>query len=92
MEKNTGYRLLIVEDDCLMAEGIADYFTGKGWKAEIAEEGTKALELLERESFHLILLDVMLPGKNGFSLCRKIREASDVPVIFITARVLDEDS
>ncbi len=91
MEKNTGYRLLIVEDDCLMAEGIADYFTGKGWKAEIAEEGTKALELLERESFHLILLDVMLPGKNGFSLCRKIREASDVPVIFITARVLDED-
>ena len=91
MENKLGYRLLIVEDDCLMAEGTADYFTGKGWNVKIAEEGQTALELLEQEHFHLILLDVMLPGKNGFTLCRKIRENSDVPIIFITARVLEED-
>ena len=54
-------------------------------------ESFTALELLEQEHFHLILLDVMLPGKNGFTLCRKIRENSDVPIIFITARVLEED-
>ena len=91
MEQKNGYRLLIVEDDCLLAEGAADYFTAKGWEAKTAALGEQALELLEQKSFHLILLDVMMPGMNGFTLCRKIRETSDVPIIFITARVLEED-
>lgn len=84
-------RLLIVEDDCLLTEAAADYFTGKGWRVETAEDGVKALELLRRKSYHLILLDVMLPGMDGFAVCRKIRKYSDIPVIFITARVLEED-
>lgn len=84
-------RLLIVEDDCLIAEAAADYFTSKGWLVKTEENGIRALERLERESFHLILLDVMLPFMDGFSLCRKIRQDSDVPVIFITARVMEED-
>ena len=84
-------KLLIVEDDCLLAEAAADYFTGKGWRVETAEDGVKALELLRRKSYHLILLDVMLPGMDGFAVCRKIRKYSDIPVIFITARVLEED-
>ena len=91
MEQKNGYRLLIVEDDCLLAEGAADYFTAKDWEAKTAALGEQALELLEQKSFHLILLDVMMPGMNGFTLCRKIRETSDVPIIFITARVLEED-
>lgn len=86
-----GQRLLIVEDDCLLAEAAADYFTGKGWEVETEENGELALERLDRQSFQLILLDVMLPGKNGFSVCRRIREGSDVPVIFITARSMEED-
>ena len=84
-------KLLIVEDDRLMAEAAADYFTGKGWIVKTAGDGAEALEILERESFHLILLDVMMPGKDGFAVCREIRSRSDVPVIFITARVLEED-
>lgn len=84
-------RLLIVEDDPLMAEAAADYFTGKGWTVTTKEDGRKALEILETEGFHLILLDVMMPGMDGFSLCRRIRKESDVPIIFITARVLEED-
>ncbi len=84
-------RLLIIEDDCLMAEGAADYFTGKGWHVETKENGLEALELLQQKSFHLILLDVMMPGIDGFAVCREIRKNSDVPVIFITARVLEED-
>lgn len=84
-------KLLIVEDDRLMAEAAADYFAGKGWEVKKAEDGAEALEIMDRESFHLILLDVMMPGKDGFAVCREIRSHSDVPVIFITARVLEED-
>lgn len=84
-------RLLIVEDDALLAEAAADYFTGKGWSVEEAEDGIQALERLETQSYHLILLDVMIPGVNGFDVCRWIRKDCDVPVIFITARVMEED-
>lgn len=84
-------KLLIIEDDCLMAEGTADYFLSKGWEVQIKEDGRSALELLEQKNFHLILLDVMMPGIDGFAVCREIRKNSDVPVIFITARVLEED-
>lgn len=84
-------KLLIAEDDCLLAEAVADYFTGKGWKAETAEDGLEVLDVMRRKSFHLILLDVMMPGMNGFTVCRKVRETSDIPIIFITARVMEED-
>lgn len=84
-------RLLIVEDDRLMAEAAADYFTGKGWEVEVREEGVLALELLKRKNFHLVLLDVMMPGMDGFEVCRNIRKESDIPVIFITARVMEAD-
>ena len=83
--------LLIIEDDPLLAEVISDYFTNKDWHAKIASDGEMALELFEEESYQLILLDIMLPKKNGFSVCRKIREQSDVPIFFITARVMEED-
>lgn len=91
MENEKNYRLLIVEDDCLMAEAAADYFTGKGWETETAGDGETALAILSRKTFHLILLDVMMPGESGFTVCKEIRKDSDVPVIFITARVLEED-
>ena len=84
-------RLLIVEDDRLIAEAAADYFTGKGWRVETTEDGVQALEMLEVQSFHLVLLDVMLPNRDGFAVCRQIRKSCDVPIIFITARVLEED-
>ena len=84
-------KVLIVEDDYLLAEAAADYFNGKGWLAETAGNGSAALERFRQEQFHLILLDVMMPGMNGFSVCRKIREESDVPIIFITALVMEED-
>ncbi|MDO4322283.1 MAG: response regulator transcription factor [Lachnospiraceae bacterium] len=84
-------KLLIVEDDRLMQEVIADYFGSKGWETEAAGDGELALEKWEQEHFQLVLLDVMMPGMNGFTVCRKIRERSDVPVIFITARAMEED-
>lgn len=84
-------RLLIVEDDRLLAEAVSDYFTGKGWKTKAVYDGTNAVEKAVNGSWHMILLDVMLPGCDGFSVCRKIREQTDTPVFFITARVMEED-
>lgn len=90
MEK-TGLKLLMIEDDRLLQEVVTDYFESKGWQADTAGDGETALEKMEVSHYHLLLLDVMLPGMNGFTVCRRIREKSDVPVIFITARVLEED-
>ena len=86
-----GMRILIVEDDLLLAEAINDFFSHKGWQTEEAHDGNEALEMAAAGSWQMILLDVMLPERDGFSVCRSIRKFSDVPVFFITARVLEED-
>lgn len=83
--------VLIVEDDPALRETISHYFGSKGWQITEAANGEDALEKVNETSFQLILLDVMLPKLNGFAVCRRIREDSDVPVIFITARVMEED-
>lgn len=84
-------RVLIVEDDFLLAEAIQDYFASKGWQVQHAKDGEEALEYFTDNVYQLILLDVMLPKKNGFTVCRQIRETSDIPIFFITARVMEED-
>ena len=84
-------RLLVVEDDPILGKLISDYFEREGWNTVIAADGEIALEKFEEEIFQLILLDVMLPKLDGFSVCKKIRENSDVPIFIITARVLEED-
>ena len=78
-----GLKILIVEDDRLLAEAVSDYFTGKGWKTDVVYDGNSAVETVERKSYQMILLDVMLPGRDGFSVCRKIREMTETPVFFI---------
>ena len=84
-------KILIVEDDLLLAEAVSDYFEGKGWETEQVHDGVTAVEKVEADNYQMILLDVMLPGMNGFEACRKIRQNSDIPIFFITARVLEED-
>jgi len=84
-------KILIVEDDLLLAEAIQDYFTSKEWQVAYAKDGEEAFEMFQENQYQLILLDIMLPKQNGFSVCRQIREISDVPLFFITARVMEED-
>ena len=86
-----GFRLLIAEDDRLLAEAVSDYFTAKGWKVKIVYNGEDAVEKAVGRSWDMILLDVMLPGRDGFSVCRKLREQTGTSVFFITARVMEED-
>jgi DNA-binding response OmpR family regulator len=84
-------RALLVDDDRELARLLADYLSSHGVAVEHAEEGARALARLESEQFDIVLLDVMLPGMDGFEVCRRIRLARDVPVVMLTARGDDAD-
>lgn len=83
--------LLLVEDDLLMREFITDYFKKEQWEVHEAENGRIALEIFEQTSIDLMVLDIMMPEMDGWSVCRRIREKSDLPIIMITARAEDDD-
>jgi DNA-binding response OmpR family regulator len=84
-------RVLLIEDDAALAALVAEYLRPFGY--EVAASGTAAdgLRRLEGGAFDAVLLDVMLPDLDGFEVCRRIRAASDVPVLMLTARGEDED-
>lgn len=87
------YSLLLVEDDEEIREVITDYFSRASdtMTVETAPDGQKGLEMLYENEYDLIMLDVMLPYIDGFSICREIRKKSSVPVLFLTARGREED-
>lgn len=87
-------RILLVEDDVQIREVVADYFLAKGEGRivlDCAMDGIEGEILTARQEYDLVLLDIMLPGMDGFSLCRSIRRHSIVPIIFLTARGQEED-
>ncbi len=86
-------KILLIEDDLQICEVTRRYFTGKGAEITAVNNGTDALGLVENglDGYSLVLLDIMLPGADGFTICRAIRRSSDIPVIFITARGREED-
>lgn len=79
-------RILIVEDDKAIAELEADYLDISGFASDIAYDGETGLTKALSEDFDLVLLDVMLPGLDGFTVCGKIRAKKDVPILLVTAR------
>ncbi|TKI47910.1 response regulator transcription factor [Lysinibacillus tabacifolii] len=83
--------ILIIEDEIKIANIIADYFTMNEYKILIATDGKVGLQMFEEESVDLIILDIMLPEIDGFSVCRRIRKKSDIPIIMLTARSEVED-
>lgn len=88
------YRILLVEDDKRIAEAINDYFVNQPeQQMEIirVSNGDDALEKLYENTYDLVLLDIMLPGVDGFFICREIRHTSDTPIIFLTAKAQEED-
>lgn len=86
------YRVLIVEDDSQIRQVIGDYFARRDKIAlDFAEDGNIGLTKFLNESYDLIVLDIMMPGLDGFELCRIIRKKSDVPVVFLTGKVREED-
>lgn len=79
-------RILVVEDDKTIAMGIEYSLKQEGFQTEVRYNVASAQEVLEKETFDLILLDVALPDGTGFELCEQIRKKGDTPVIFLTAR------
>jgi DNA-binding response OmpR family regulator len=89
----TAMRALLVDDDRELARLLTDYLAPHGVAVENVEDGALALERLAGagEAYDIVLLDVMLPGIDGFEVCRRIRAKHDVPIVMLTARGEDTD-
>jgi len=79
-------RILIIEDDARLAAMVSEYLAESGFRVTARETGAEGLAALQREPFDALILDVMLPDRDGFALCSEIRAASDIPVLMLTAR------
>ena len=79
-------KILIIDDDAELCEMLSEYLRKEGFEVESVQHGTKGLERAREGGHEMIVLDVMLPGMNGFDLLRELRTSSDIPVLLLTAR------
>ena len=86
-----GKRILLVDDEPLMLKGLTYTLEQDGYETDTAVDGQEALDLFRENSYDLVLLDVMLPKIDGLSVCQRIRESSNVPIIMLTAKGEDMD-
>ena len=90
-ENGTRGHVLVVDDEETIVEFLTMGLRYEGWSVSAAGDGRTALEAAQRERPDLVILDVMLPGLDGFSVCRRLRDQGDVPIIMLTARGELED-
>ena len=83
--------ILIVEDNKELANLLCDFLRAENYTVSVAETGEKALSLYEKYGARLIVLDIMLPGIDGFAVCKKIREDSNTPILIVSAKTDKED-
>lgn len=84
MKSDTGH-ILVVEDDASLAAWISDYLSEHGFQVSVANRGDIAVELIEADMPDLVVLDIMLPAKNGFDVCRDVRRFYARPILMMTA-------
>ncbi|PEF49367.1 DNA-binding response regulator [Bacillus cereus] len=84
--------ILIVEDEDILREIMKDYLLNEGYNVLEAMDGKEALSIFEEHEVNLIILDIMLPELDGWTVCRRIRKKSNVPIIMLTARVDEDDT
>lgn len=83
--------ILIVEDNKEIADLLCDFLRAENYTVSVCESGEKALSLYEKYGARLIVLDIMLPGIDGFAVCSKIREQSNTPIIIVSAKTEKDD-
>lgn len=86
-----GSKVLLVDDDEKLRKLVTEYLEGYGFQVESLSDGSLALEIIHKESPDIVILDIMLPGKDGLDVLKEIRSESSVPVIMLTARGEDAD-
>ncbi|HET9611756.1 MAG TPA: response regulator transcription factor [Acidimicrobiales bacterium] len=86
-----GTRILCVEDDERIRTAVKLALEDEGWAVEEADTGEEALNAFQRQPADVVLIDIMLPGIDGFDVCRAIRRVSDVPIVMVTARADTHD-
>lgn len=84
-------RLLIIEDDSDLVRALELYFSGAGYEIIAAEDGREGLQKLYDERPNIVILDIALPKMDGWDVCRRIRELSDVPIVMLTARTQEDE-
>lgn len=84
-------RILIIEDDPVIAEVERDYLQASGYAADIAANGDEGLRLALSESYDLLVLDLMLPGVDGYEICKQVREVKEIPILMVSAKKEDID-
>lgn len=85
------YHILVVEDQKEIREVVSRYLENEGYETFLAKDGFEALEIFNSNTIHLVLLDVMMPGIDGFEVLKELRKISEVPVIMLTARQEETD-
>ncbi|HLZ21247.1 MAG TPA: response regulator transcription factor [Ktedonobacterales bacterium] len=89
--QQVAFTVLVVDDEPAIVELLRDFLEAEDFRVETARDGGEALAALAHGSVDCVLLDVMMPDLSGFDVCRRIREASDVPLLFLSARDGDSD-
>jgi len=84
-------RLLFVEDDTDLVKALELYFSRGGWEVLVAKNGLEGLQKLYDERPNVVILDIAMPKMDGWEVCRRIRELSDVPILILTARVQEDE-
>lgn len=85
------YNILVVEDQKEIRDIVSKYLANEGYQDYLAKDGFEALDLFNQHNIHLVLLDVMMPGIDGFDVLKEIRKISEVPVIMVTAKQEEVD-
>ncbi len=87
-------RILVVDDDELVLAALVELFSPKGWVVITAPGGSQALKKFEKNRFDLIIIDIIMPGMDGYQLCQKVRTMegyTEIPIIMLTAKSIEED-
>ena len=84
-------KILIIEDEEAIADLEKDYLEMSGYEVLIENDGTKGLEAALKENIDLLVLDLMLPGVDGYEICKKVREEKNIPILMVSAKKDDID-